>query len=107
MDGTLTRVETRTLIILCQSGRLSEVRDWITTGRSIQIAPEVKTTTLALAIKTGFHSLVELIAHHSKSVAANSVSCDLESSGMFPSLVAVFLSRAVLLLYVIRPSPKR
>lgn len=71
MDEKLTRDETRELIKLCQSGRLYEVRDWITAGRSIQSAAEVKTTILAVAIKTGFHSLVELIAPHETQDAKN------------------------------------
>ena len=33
-------------------------------GNSLRTAPETKKTILSVAIKTGFHSLVELIAPH-------------------------------------------
>src|SRR5690349_18124700 len=64
MGEALKRDETRKLIKLCETGRLYAVKDWISAGKSLQPAPEIKRTILSVAIKTGFHSLVELIAPH-------------------------------------------
>jgi hypothetical protein len=64
MNDRITREETRELIYLCQAGRLYAVRDWITAGKPLRPPPEIKKTILSVAIQTGFHSLVELIAPH-------------------------------------------
>jgi hypothetical protein len=47
------------------------VRDWIAEGKPIRTRPEKKKTILSVAIKTGFHSLVELIAPHESQEARN------------------------------------
>jgi len=47
---------------LCREGKLFAVQDWITTGRRYQpSAGHWRTTPFAVAIQTGFHSLVELL----------------------------------------------
>ena len=71
MSTPLSPEESRELIKLCQSGRLYTIRDWILAGKSLQTAPETKKTVLSVAIKTGFHSLVELIAPHETQEAKN------------------------------------
>jgi hypothetical protein len=62
MGEVLTIGEARELIKLCQAGWFYAVRDWIAAGKPIRTSPEIKKTILSVAIKTGFHSLVELIA---------------------------------------------
>jgi hypothetical protein len=71
MSTPLSLEESRELIKLCQSGRLYAIRDWISAGKSLRTAPETKKTVLSVAIKTGFHSLVELIAPHETLEAKN------------------------------------
>lgn len=64
MAEILNREESRKLIKLCHRGQLFEIRDWIAAGKSIRLASEIKKSLLSVAIKTGFHSLVETIAPH-------------------------------------------
>jgi hypothetical protein len=71
MGEVLTREETQELIKLCQNGRLYEIRNWIAAGKSLRTAPEIKKTILSVAIKTGFHSLVELLAQYETQAAKN------------------------------------
>ncbi len=60
--------EARELVRLCRAGRLYEVEKWIKDGKSLEIAATTKgrrqRTLLEIAVETGFHSLVELIAKH-------------------------------------------
>jgi hypothetical protein len=71
MSTTLSPEESRDLIRLCQSGRLYAIRDWISAGKSLRTAPEIRKTVLSVAIKTGFHSLVALIAPQETQEAKN------------------------------------
>ena len=71
MSASLSLEESQELIKVCQSGRLYAIRDWISAGKSLRTAPETKKTILSVAIKTGFHSLVELIAPHEPLEAKN------------------------------------
>lgn len=71
MSDFLSREESRELIRLCQTGRLHDVRSWIEAGKSLRTAPEIKKTILSVAVKTGFHSLVELIALQETQEAKN------------------------------------
>src|SRR2546430_8336238 len=71
MGEILTREETQELVKLCQNGRLYEIRNWIAAGKSLRTAPEIKKTILSVAIKTGFHSLVELLAPYETQAAKN------------------------------------
>jgi hypothetical protein len=71
MSDFLSREESRELIRLCQTGRLHDVRSWIEAGKSLRTAPEIKKTILSVAVKTGFHSLVELIAPQESQEAKN------------------------------------
>jgi ankyrin repeat protein len=64
VPGHLTPEEGKGLLQLCRAGRLYEVEKWIASGKSIQTPPEVKKTPLYIAIDSGFHSLVELLARH-------------------------------------------
>jgi hypothetical protein len=64
MTSTLTIDESKALTALCRSGRLYDVEQWISAGRSIATHPSVKRTPLLTAIDTGFHRLVELLARN-------------------------------------------
>jgi hypothetical protein len=55
------------LVTLCRAGRLYEIEKWIGAGKplDIPVANNRKSKTLLqIAVETGFHSLVELIARH-------------------------------------------
>ena len=53
--------EAKRLLRHCETGRLYEIERWINSGKSILVPPEVKKTPLEVALKKGFHSLVELL----------------------------------------------
>ena len=56
------------LLRLCRAGRLYELHKWIAEGKSLVLAASAKRgrqkSLLEIAVETGFHSLVELIAKH-------------------------------------------
>ncbi len=62
------------LVRLCRAGRLYEIERWINDGKSLEIPASTKRgrqrTLLEIAVETGFHSLVELIAKHEASQSA-------------------------------------
>src|SRR5271157_1972143 len=61
------------LVRLCRAGRLYEIERWIAAGKPLDV-PVVKNrkskTLLQIAVETGFHSVVELIARHDNSQAS-------------------------------------
>src|SRR4051812_33222059 len=46
---------------LCREGRLFELQQWIAAGRSIAMPSDYRKSPLAIAVQTGFHSLIELL----------------------------------------------
>jgi ankyrin repeat protein len=64
MSELLTLEDAKALIALCRAGKLYEIEKWITSGKSIQTPPEVRKTPLHVALDSGFHSLVELLARN-------------------------------------------
>ena len=62
--------DAKELVSLCRAGRLYEIERWIAAGKPLDV-PVVKNrkskTLLQIAVDTGFHSLVELIAKHETS----------------------------------------
>jgi hypothetical protein len=62
-----TTEEIKELVRLCRSGRLYDVERWIATGKSFEGIIGKRNTLLQIAVETGFHSLVELIAKHERS----------------------------------------
>src|SRR4051812_13803793 len=60
----LTVEESKVLLRLCRTGRLYEVEDWIKAGTSLEVAADLRTTPVQVAIETGFHSLIDLWARH-------------------------------------------
>jgi hypothetical protein len=61
---TLTREDGKQLLALCRSGKLYEIEAWIGAGRSLYVPVELKKSPLQVAVDSGFHSLVELLAKH-------------------------------------------
>ncbi|MBZ5562248.1 MAG: hypothetical protein LAP13_07480 [Acidobacteriia bacterium] len=63
--------EAKELVRLCRAGRLYEIERWINEGKSLEIPAATKRgkqrSLLEIAVETGFHSLVELIAKHESS----------------------------------------
>jgi hypothetical protein len=59
-------IEAKQLITLCRAGRLYEVEKWINEGRPLDISAATKRgrqrSLLEIAVETGFHSMVELLA---------------------------------------------
>ncbi len=58
--------DAKELVSLCRTGRLYEIERWITAGKPLDI-PAKYGSLLQLAVQTGFHSLIELIAKHENS----------------------------------------
>jgi hypothetical protein len=61
------------LVRLCRAGRLYEIEKWIAAGKplDVPVAKNRRTKTLLqIAVETGFHSLVELIARHDMNQAS-------------------------------------
>ena len=63
--------EPKELMRLCRTGRLYELEKWILDGKPLDISGAQKRgrhkSLLEIAVETGFHSLVELIAKHETS----------------------------------------
>jgi hypothetical protein len=66
-DGDVAS-DAKKLIALCRAGRLYEIEKWIADGKPLNIFRALKhsrqRSLLGIAIETGFHSLVALIAKH-------------------------------------------
>lgn len=61
---TLTTEEGKQLLALCRSGKLYEIEAWVAAGRSLHVPAGLRKLPLQIAIGSGFHSLVELLAKH-------------------------------------------
>src|ERR1700733_10441157 len=63
-DATPTKTpeDAKQLFNLCRAGRLYEIEKWIAAGKSLEIPSQKYETLLQVAVSTGFHSLIELIA---------------------------------------------
>src|SRR5271156_6726113 len=76
VDGCAVAVanDAKELLGLCRAGRLYEIEKWIADGKSLDISEAIKRgrqrSLLEIAVETGFHSLVELIAKHETSQSA-------------------------------------
>jgi hypothetical protein len=67
MSVTLSDAEAKHLLQLCKAGRLLEIQDWISSGKSLCMPSDSRTTPLKTALDTGFHSLVELLVRNEAS----------------------------------------
>ena len=67
-DPTLASVlpaeKAKELIRLCRTGRLYDVEAWIKARTSISVPADFKASPLEVAVETGFHSLVLLLARN-------------------------------------------
>ena len=63
-DSALTKTndDAKELLNLCRAGRLYEIEKWIAAGKSLEIPSQKYESLLQVAVSTGFHSLIELIA---------------------------------------------
>ena len=56
------------LVRLCRAGRLYEIERWLNDGKSLEIPAGTyrgrQRSLVEIAVETGFHSLVDLIAKH-------------------------------------------
>jgi hypothetical protein len=71
--------EAKELLTLCRTGRLYDIEKWIAEGKPLEIPVSRnarKKTFLEVAVETGFHSLVELIAKHDNSQASKNASLE-------------------------------
>ena len=59
--------EAKRFLRLCEAGRLYEIEVRIRAGRSLKTPEALKKTPLGVALKAGFHSLIELLFRHEKS----------------------------------------
>jgi hypothetical protein len=66
-DASVARApdDTKELVSLCRTGRLYDIEKWIAAGKPLDI-PTKYGSLLQVAVQTGFHSLIELIAKHEK-----------------------------------------
>lgn len=60
----LSITDSNLLLRLCSDGKLYEVAEWIDSGKPIRVAKESKHTPLQVALRLGFHSLVQLLFRH-------------------------------------------
>jgi ankyrin repeat protein len=67
VSETLSTTEAKHLLRLCKLGRLFEVQNWISSGNSISVPAELKTSPLRVALDSGFYSLVELLVRNEPS----------------------------------------
>jgi ankyrin repeat protein len=70
VTAPLSAADAKELIRLCESGRLYEVEAWSAAGKSLKTPPEIRKTPLAVALSTGFHSLVEFLLRNEDSQQA-------------------------------------
>lgn len=84
------------LIGLCRAGKLYEIDRWIANGKSLDISIARKRgrqrVLLELAVETGFHSLVELIAKNESTQPAKDAALSLAVSSRRMDLVELLVS---------------
>lgn len=64
MSEVLSQTDAKELLRLCKAGRLFDVQNWIASGKSLCVPSDLRTTPLKVALDTGFHSLVEVLAQN-------------------------------------------
>lgn len=60
----LSKEDGKLLLDLAKLGKLYEIKDWIAAGKSTQMPLGSRKTPLGIAVDSGFHSLVRLLASH-------------------------------------------
>src|SRR5690242_8898031 len=88
--------QAKELVTLCRAGRLYEIEKWIAAGKPLDISAAIKrsreSTILKIAVETGFHSLVELIAKHETNQSSKNVALADAASARRLDLVEVLLA---------------
>jgi len=59
VSASLSSTEAKHLLQLCKTGRLFDVQNWISSGKSLSVPAELRTTLLKVAIDTGFLARLE------------------------------------------------
>jgi hypothetical protein len=76
-DRATTADSAKMLIAFCRAGKLYDIEKWIAAGKSLDISAATKRvrrrTLLEIAVETGFHSLVELIAKNEACQSAKDI----------------------------------
>jgi len=95
MDGKAVENDAKHLVGLCRTGRLFEIDKLLVEGRSLDISGAVKRgrkkSLLEIAVETGFHSLVELIAKRDNSQSSKNTALGKAVSSRRLDLVEVLL----------------
>ena len=79
MVNTTGTNDAKELLSLCRAGRLYDIEKWIAAGKPLEIPTARnarKKTLLQVAVETGFHSLVELIAKHERSQSSKNAALE-------------------------------
>lgn len=63
-SSVLPEGKAREFIRLCRLGKLYDVEAWINAGTSLTVPADFKISPLEVAVETGFHSLVFLLARN-------------------------------------------
>lgn len=96
-DGATDVVQAKALIALCRAGKVYDIEKWIVAGKSLDISAARKRgrqrSLLEIAVETGIHSLVELIAKHEVSQSAKDVALFAAVSSRRLDLVELLLAR--------------
>lgn len=58
------------LLRLCREGRLFELQTWVAAGKSLSVPAHYRRTPMQVALKTGFHSLIEFLLQHEENQAS-------------------------------------
>jgi hypothetical protein len=84
------------LVGLCRAGRLYEIEKWIAEGKPLDISEATRRgrqrSLLEIAVETGFHSLIELIAKHETNQSAKAAALADAVSSRRLDLVEVLLA---------------
>jgi hypothetical protein len=96
IDEALGTDEAKALIALCRKGRLYGIEKWIAAGKSLDISSATRRgkqrSLLEIAVETGFHSLVELVAKHETSQSAKAAALGDAASSRRLDLVELLLA---------------
>jgi hypothetical protein len=99
MGDTVAETSTddpKELIALCRAGKLYDIEKWIAAGKSLDVTAAIKrgrqATLLQIAVETGFHSLVELIAKHDTSQSSKDAALADAASARRLDLVELLLA---------------
>jgi hypothetical protein len=89
----------KVLVALCRAGQLYEIEKWIAECKPLDISDAIRhgrqRSLLEIAVETGFHSLVELIAKHETSQTAKAAALGDAVSSRRLDLVELLLANGI------------